>query len=43
MESVTTDTRHAVGDGDGGKARATIESIFANTRNILRHKRVFLK
>ena len=33
IESRTTNTRHAVGDGDGGKARAVIESSIVNTRH----------
>jgi hypothetical protein len=32
IESIISNTRHAVGDGDGDKTSAAIESTIANTR-----------
>jgi len=32
-ERITTNARHAIGDGDGGKARATLERRTSNARH----------
>ena len=32
LKSIFANTRHAVGDGDGGKNRTHVESIIANAR-----------
>ena len=35
IESTASNTRHALGDSDGGEAAAIIESIVSNTRHTL--------
>ena len=37
IERTTTYARHAVGNGDGGKTSAIIESLIANTRHATRN------
>ena len=35
IESIASNARHALGDGDGGEAAATTEGIISNARHAL--------